>query len=142
MLLGDLALALAAVFAGAALYINIAEQPARFALDDRNLLIQWRESYRRAVKMQGGLAVLGGGLGLVIAWQTKDWRWIAGAALMLANWPYTLLVIFPTNKLLNGMALEQADSTARAMITRWGRMHTVRTLLGITATAAYIWALN
>ena len=142
MLLGELALALAAAFAGAALYINIAEQPARLTLDDRSLLIQWRESYRRAAKMQGGLAVLAGGVGLVTAWQTKDWRWIAGAALMLANMPYTILVIFPTNKLLNGMAIEQADSKSRAMIARWARMHSVRTLLGIAATAANIWALN
>lgn len=142
MLLGDLALTLAAAFAGAALYINIAEQPARLVLDDRSLLIQWRYSYRRAAKMQGGLVILAGGLGLVIAWETKDWHWIVGAALMLANGPYTLLAIIPTNKLLNGIAIEQVDSTSRAMITRWGRMHTARTLLGIAATAANIWALN
>jgi hypothetical protein len=141
MLVGELALTLTAVFAGAALYINVAEQPARLTLDDRSLLMQWRESYRRAAKMQGGLVVLASGLGLMIAWQTKDWHWIAGASLMLANGPYTLLAIIPTNKLLNGIAIERADSTSRAMITRWGQMHTVRTLLGFGATVANIWAL-
>jgi hypothetical protein len=141
MIAGELALTLTAVFAGAALYINVAEQPARLALDDMSLLMQWRESYRRAAIMQGGLVVLAGGLGLMIAWQTKDWHWIAGASLMLANGPYTLLAIIPTNKILNGIAIDRADSTSRAMVTRWGQMHTVRTLLGVGATVANIWAL-
>jgi len=142
MLVGQIALVLAAVFAGAALYITVAEQPARLMLDDRSLLAQWKPSYRRAAKMQGGLVVLSGVLGLLAAWQMNDWRWIVGAVLMLANGPYTLLGILPTNKLLNGIAIEHADSTSRAMIKTWGRMHLVRTVLGIAATLAYLWALQ
>ena len=142
LLAGQLALVLAAAFAGAAFYINVAEQPARLGLDDKSLLKEWKPSYAGGFAMQGSLAVASGVLGLVAAWLTKDWRWIVGAALILTNWPYTVLGMMPTNNKLKGISENDAGPTSRTMIEAWGRLHAVRTSLGIAATFAYLWALN
>jgi hypothetical protein len=141
MLAGLLALTTASAFAGAAFYVNFAEQPARLMLEDKSILAQWKPSYARGFAMQASLAVISGVLGLIATWQTSDWRWIVGAILILANWPYTLLGIMPTNNTLKAIAIDAAGPASRAMIVRWGLLHAVRTILGIGAVLAYLWPL-
>jgi hypothetical protein len=141
MLVGQLALAASAVFTGAAFYVNIAEQPARLALDTKSLLAEWKPSYRRGAIMQASLALAAGALGIVAYLMTWDWRWLIGSALILAPWPFTIFIIMPTNNLLKATAPENANEQTRGLIVQWGRLHAIRTALGIAATAVFVWVL-
>ena len=140
MLTGLAALVVAAAFTGAAIYINVAEQPARLTLDDRALLTQWKPSYKRGLRMQASLAIVGFVLGLVAWLQLGGWQWIAGALLLVANWPYTMFGIMPTNNRLMDMDPSSAGPESRTLIETWGKLHAVRSVLGALATAMFVWA--
>jgi hypothetical protein len=138
MITGQLALTTAALFAGAALYINVAEQPARLGLNDAALLQEWKPAYKRGTVMQAPLAVLGFVLGLTAWWQTGHVGWALGAVLMVANWPFTMVAILPTNNRLLRIDPTEAGPHSRAMIEHWGSLHAVRTALGLAAALAFI----
>lgn len=142
MILSLTALLAATVFAAMALYITLVEQPARLALDDGPMLAQWQPSYRRALPIQSGLAVIGGVAGLVVGYWLMDWRWLAGAVVLLANWPFTLVIIFPVNKRLMATKPRDADASSRALLVRWGRLHAVRSALGVIAALIFAFALS
>jgi Domain of unknown function (DUF1772) len=140
MFAGHLALTVAAVFIGAAIYINIAEQPARLQLDDSSLLVEWKLAYRRGYMMQASLAIVGGFFGVVAFFSTLEWRWLLGALVLLANWPYTIFVIMPTNRRLIDTPAEAATAETHRMIWRWGILHVGRSALGLVATLVFLWA--
>jgi hypothetical protein len=140
MIAGQLALVVAAIFAGAAFYVGFAEQPARLQLDDHSLLREWKPSYKRGFAMQAPLAVVGFLLGLLAWWQTGQWLWLLGAIVLIANWPFTLLAIMPTNNRLMAIDPDQAGTDVRGLIGKWARLHGVRTALGIAATVCFLWA--
>jgi hypothetical protein len=142
MLSGQLALTIAAMFTGAAIYINLAEQPARLSLDDRSLLAEWKPSYKRGFALQASLALVGSVLAVIASFTAGDWRWLLGGAVLIANWPYTLLAIMPTNDALMAIPANAAGPDARRLIERWGGLHAVRSALGAVATAIFLWALN
>jgi hypothetical protein len=139
---GELALAAAAIFFGAAVYVSVAEQPARLKLDTQALLTEWQPSYERGAIMQASLAIVSGLLGVATFVLTYDWRWLVGAALILAPWPYTMLIIMPTNRVLKSTLPVQATEQTRGLVVQWGRLHWGRSALGLLAVAAYLWALN
>ena len=82
MILGTLALTVAAFFAGAAVYVSAVEHPAREALDDRGQLTQWKPSYANGTRMQASLALIGFALGAAAWWHGHDWRWLVAAPIL------------------------------------------------------------
>jgi Domain of unknown function (DUF1772) len=142
MLAAHLALVIAALFTGAAVYINWAEQPARLQLDDHALLTEWKPAYKRGFAMQAPLALLGCLLGMIAWWQTGQWLWIIGALLMIANWPWTVLGIMPTNNKLTAIDPKDAGPSSRALIEKWGWLHACRSILGAFATLVFLGALQ
>jgi Domain of unknown function (DUF1772) len=140
VLAGQLALVAAAVFTGAAVYVNVAEQPSRLELDDGALLTEWKSAYGRGLVMQAPIALVGSLLGLLAWWQTNDWRWFFGAMVLVANWPYTLFAVMPANRQLKAIDPTSTGSTSRTLVKRWGRLHAVRSALGVAATLIFLWA--
>jgi hypothetical protein len=140
-ILAVVALIAATLFAGAALYISLVEHPARLGLDDGPLLAQWAPSYARALPLQAGLAIIGGVAGLLAWYGLDNWRWMAGSIVLLANWPFTLLVIMPVNKRLQVMRPDQAGAESRRLLRRWGGLHNIRSGLGAVAMALFAWGM-
>lgn len=136
-----IALTSAALFAGAAGYISMVEHPARLLLDDEPLLAQWQPSYAKALPIQSGLAILGGVCGLAAWYVSGRWLWIAGSAVLLANWPFTIIAIMPTNKRLQAARPAQAGPDTRALLLSWGRLHDLRSLLGLSSTLLFAMAM-
>jgi hypothetical protein len=139
MLSGLLALITAALFTGAAIYVSVVEHPARMQLDDTSLLVQWKPAYARGAVMQASLAIVGFLLGLLAWWQSGNWLWLTGALVLVANWPYTLVIIMPVNNGLKG--LDPAHGAlARPLLETWGKLHAGRSALGVAATLLYLLA--
>jgi hypothetical protein len=60
---------------------------------------------------------------------------------LLANWPYTIFVIMPTNRRLMNTPAGAATAETRRMIERWGVFHAGRSFLGLSATLLF-WGLS
>ena len=140
MITGQLALIAAALFSGAAIYVSVAEQPARLNLDDRSLLIEWKPSYKRGFAMQAPLAVVGFLLAALAWWQTGVWVWLIGALVLITDWPYTLLSIMPTNNQLMAIDPANAGPHSRKLIERWATLHGVRSAIGLASTVIFLLA--
>jgi hypothetical protein len=128
----------AALFAGAALYINVAEHPARMMLDTRFAAAQWAPSYGRATWLQAPLALVSLAAGLGSWLLGAGFGWAIAALLVGAVIPFTLIGIMPTNKALLAPGRDRSTAETRSLLERWARLHAVRTVLSLGATILYV----
>lgn len=136
-----LAVVTGSLFAGAALYINVAEHPARMLLDTRSAVLQWALSYQRATWLQAPLAVVSFIAGSAVWFSGGGFLWLVAAALIGAVVPFTFIGIMPTNHRLLSRTLDLNSDEARGLLVRWGYLHGVRTLLAVCAAALYSWLI-
>jgi len=136
-----LAVLTATLFAGAALYINVAEHPARMLMDTRSAALQWAPSYKRATWLQAPLAVVSFCAGTAVWFAGNGAAWLVASALIGAVVPFTFIGIMPTNHRLLSVSLDLDSSEARELLVRWGYLHAVRTLLSLCAAALYAWLI-
>jgi len=129
------------MFFGAASYINLVEQPARISCGVPLAVAEWRPSYKRATLMQVPLAVIGS-LAALVSWRIDgDLAWLVGGLLLLLNIPFTLVVMWPTNKRLESQELDLRSEEADRLLRRWGRLHAFRSILSGLAFLVFLWVL-
>ena len=138
---GLLAFAATSAFVGAALYINLVEQPARLALGPRSMVREWAPSNRRGFVMLASLAVISAISAYVDFTRTGDVRWLIGGTVILASWPYSYFVVVPVNIWLCAIPAATARSAVRELMRDWGLLEWGQTVIGFGAGCILAWAL-
>ena len=128
------------LFAGAAIYINAVEHPARLSCGTEIAARQWAPSYKRATVMQVPLAVVAALSGLACGLLGDGPLWLWGSAAIFAVIPFTLVVILPTNHRLLDPGLDSSSAETRQLLERWGALHAVRSVLSVVASILFLWA--
>ncbi len=126
------------IFAGAAIYINLVEHPARMSCGISLAVREWAPSYKRGAVMQAPLAVLGFVFALTAWFAGAGLWWLIGGVLLGLVVPFTLVVIMPTNKRLSASTLDAGSDETRHLLERWNRLHAVRSLLSLTALVIFL----
>jgi hypothetical protein len=137
---GTLALAAAGALAGAGLYLNLVEQPARLGLEDAALLNEWRPSDRRGFALIALLALISAICGLSAFFESGDVRFAIGSAIVILTWPYAFFIMSPLNNQILSLSARDLGAT-RVLVRQWGLMEYAQTAIALVATGTFLWAL-
>lgn len=130
------------LFTGAAIYITFVEHPARMGCSTELAATEWAPSYKRATLMQAPLAIIGFLCGASAWWLGAGNLWLVAALCILVVVPFTLIVMEPRiNKLLLASGRDLGSQETRGLLLRWGRLHAVRSALGLIASVMFLWQL-
>jgi uncharacterized membrane protein len=126
------------LFAGAAIYINLVEHPARIECGTEIAATEFGPSYRRAAVMQASLAATGF-VCSILAWLSGEgiW-WLVGGILLGSVIPFTFLIIMPVNKQLLDPTLDKESAKVQELLSRWGKLHAVRSILSSIALVVFL----
>jgi hypothetical protein len=127
------------LFTGAAVYVSLVEHPARMQCGVEIAATEFPPSYRRGTVMQVTSATLGL-LSSVAAWLAgATFWWLVGGIVLGSVMPFTLIVILPTNKRLLSPELDRRSVEAERLLTRWGALHAVRSVLSGVAMLLFLY---
>jgi hypothetical protein len=126
------------LFAGAAVYINVAEHPARLSCGTLTAATVWGPSYKRATLMQAPLAIVSFVAGTGAWLLGAGLMWLVGAILIVLVVPVTFIVIMPTNKRLLAPGRDLGSTETRDLLVKWGQLHAVRTVLSLAGSVVYL----
>ena len=142
MIAARIATVASGLFTGAAIYINLVEHPARMQAGTQLALTEFAPSYHRATVTQVSLAATGF-VSALRAWRSSaDGRWLLGGGLLVASIPFTAAVILPTNNQLLDPATAQDLDRAERLLTRWGRLHAVRSIASLASLLLFVYLLG
>lgn len=130
------------IFAGAAIYVSLVEHPARLECGQALAVTEFAPSYHRAARMQASLAFLGFLSAVATCWMDSSLWWLVGGLILGANIPFTLIVVFPINKQLLNPALDKSSPQALQLLGQWGKLHRVRSLLGLISFLLFLLLLR
>ncbi len=126
------------LFTGAAVNINLVEHPARMECGTELAAIVFSPSYRRAAVMQISLAVISF-IGSALTYlESANILWMIGGFIIISVIPFTLIAIMPTNKKLLMPNLDMKADTTRDLLSLWGKLHAVRSILSILALLIFL----
>jgi Domain of unknown function (DUF1772) len=90
--------------------------------------------------MLASLALAAAIFGLAAYFQAQDVRWLIGAIVVIASWPYTFFAMVPMNNRILTLSAN-TPGAARELVRMWGLLEYGQTAIGLVACAVFLWAL-
>ena len=110
------------------------------ALDDKALLSEWGPSDSRGVALLLAFALAAAAAAFIAYFELDDVRWVFGALIVIATWPYAFFIMAPLNNQI--LSLKGGDvSAARELVRQWGLIELGFAGIGVLAVAMFLWAL-
>jgi hypothetical protein len=140
-MLAELSALCAGLFTGAAGYVTLVAHPSRLEAGNATALAEFRPSFPRARRLQASLAVLGGVSGAGAGLMGDGAAFLFTALLLFGNVAFTFVAIAPVYERLLDPELAPSSPETLPLLERWGRLHAVRSALGLLAFLVAVNAL-